>query len=109
MALDAVTRHVFPKQAAQLQKRYMRCVVRKPVTMSTKQFATQICKLNAYLPLFPASTPGGPAMACLDDDKIVHLMEYGIPRSWQREMIEHDFDLVISTIPDFANFCECKK
>jgi hypothetical protein len=106
MALDAVTRHVFPKRAAQLQKRYMRRVVCKPATMSTKQFAARIRELNAYLPLFPAATPGGPVVTSLEDDEIVDLMEYGIPRSWQRKMIEHDFDSVTSTIPDFVDFCE---
>ena len=86
-AIAAVTRYVFPKRAAQLQKRYLRRVVRKPVDMSTKQFAARINELNSYLPKFPPATIGGPPAAKLDEDEIVHLMEFGIPRSWQQKMI----------------------
>ena len=33
-------------------------------------------------------------------------MEFGIPRSWQRKMIEHDFDSVDATVTEFVDFCE---
>ncbi len=48
-ALDPVTRHMFPKRAALLPKGYMRRFIRKPVTMTTEQFAAGTSKLNNYL------------------------------------------------------------
>ena len=98
LCMDALARHVFPKRAAQLQKRYMRRFVRKPVTMSTKQFAARLQELNSYLPKFPTTAPGQAVNAKLDDDEIVDIMEFGVPRSWQKKMIEHDFDAVTASI-----------
>jgi hypothetical protein len=102
--LQAVTAHVFPKRAAQLQKRYMRRIVRKPAEMSTKMFAARIQELNNFLPLFPAINDV--IVTKLDEDEIVDVMEYGIPRSWQRKMVEHDFDSMSATVREFVDFCE---
>lgn len=104
--MDAVARHVFPKRASQLQKRYMRRFIRKPATMSTKQFAARLQELNAYLPKFPTAVPGQAAISKLEDDEIVDIMEFGVPRSWQRKMIEHDFDVMTASIHDFVDFCD---
>jgi hypothetical protein len=104
--MDALARHVFPKRALQLQKRYMRRFVRKPAEMSTRQFAARLQELNAYLAKFPTTAPGQPAPDKLDDDEIVDIMEFGVPRSWQRKMVEHDFDAMTSSIASFIDFCD---
>jgi hypothetical protein len=104
--MDALARHVFPKRASQLQKRYMRRFIRKPAGMTTKQFAARLVELNAYLPKFPTAAPGQATVAKLEDDEIVDIMEFGVPRSWQRKMIEHDFDVMTASIHDFVDFCD---
>ena len=104
--MDALARHVFPKRALQLQKRYMRRFVRKPANMSTRQFAARLQELNAYLSKFPTAAPGQPAPAKLDADEIVDIMEFGVPRSWQRKMVEHDFDAMTSSVSSFIDFCD---
>ena len=106
LCMDALARHVFPKRASQLQKRYMRRFVRKPATMSTKQFAARLQELNAYLPKFPTAIAGQAAVTKLDDDEVVDIMEFGVPKSWQRKMVEHDFDVMTASIHDFVDFCD---
>ena len=106
LCMDALARHVFPKRASQLQKRYMRRFVRKPINMTTKQFAARLQELNAYLPKFPTAHAGQAAVSKLDDDEVVDIMEFGVPRSWQRKMVEHDFDVMTASIHDFVDFCD---
>jgi hypothetical protein len=106
LCMDALARHVFPKRASQLQKRYMRRFVRKPASITTKQFAARLQELNAYLPKFPTAASGQTAVTKLDDDEVVDIMEFGVPRSWQRKMVEHDFDVMTASIHDFVDFCD---
>lgn len=106
LCLSALTRHVFPKRAAQLQKRYLRRYVRKPEDMTTKQFAARLQELNSYLPKFPTIVQDGEPVRKLEEDELVDIMENGVPRAWQRKMIEHDFDVVNASIHDFVDFCD---
>ena len=41
-ALSAVTESVFPKRAAQVQKRYLRRFLRKPYKMTTKKYVARV-------------------------------------------------------------------
>jgi hypothetical protein len=52
-AMEEVAKHVFPTQAAKLQKRYLRRFVCKPLTMNVRKFAARIQEINNYLPFFP--------------------------------------------------------
>lgn len=104
-AMEAVAKHVFPAQAAKLQKRYLRRFVRKPFTMNVRKFVARIQEINNYLPFFPPQVPGEPIQK-LDDDEVIDLMEFGVPRAWQKKMEEHDFDSTNTTIGEFLAFCE---
>lgn len=104
-AMEAVAKHVFPAQAAKLQKRYMRRFVRKPLGMTSRMFVARVQEINNYLPYFPSQAPGEPIQK-LDDDEIIDLMEFGVPRSWQKKMEEHNFDSTNTTIGEFLSFCE---
>ena len=104
-AMEAVGKHVFPAQAAKLQKRYLRRFVRKPMGMTSRMFVARVQELNNYLPHFPSQVPGEPIQK-LDDDEIIDLMEFGVPRSWQKKMEEHNFDSTNTTIGEFLAFCE---
>ena len=89
----------------QFQKHYMPHIVRKPVNMTTKRFATRISKFDDYLLQFLSATEDGKAPTKLEDNKIVNLSEFGIPTSWQTKMIKHNIDYVTSTNKNFVNFC----
>ena len=104
-AMEAVCKHVFPAQAAKLQKRYLHCFVCKPLTMNVRQFVNRVQEINNYLPFFPPQVPGEPIQK-LDDDEVIDLMEFGVPRAWQRKMEEHNFDSTNTTIGEFLLFCE---
>jgi hypothetical protein len=104
-AMEAVAKHVFPTQAAKLQKRYLRRFVRKPLTMNVRKFVARIQEVNNYLPFFPPQVLGEPIQK-LDDDEVIDLMEFGVPRAWQKKMEEHNFDSTNTTIGEFLAFCE---
>jgi len=106
LCMDALGRHVFPKRASQLQKRYMRRFIRKPADMTTKTFAARLQELNTYLPKFPTAAPGLASVNKLDDDEIVNIMEFVMPRQWQHKMMKHDFDVMTASIHDFIDFCD---
>jgi hypothetical protein len=104
--MDAVRDQIFPARAVLLQKRYMRRYLRKKRECSTKEFVARLSEMNSYLPLFPPIEDGGAAPSKLEDDEILDLLEFGVPNSWQRNMILQDFDPLRNSIKDFVSFCE---
>ena len=105
ICLDKVGNLIFPKRALQLQKRYMRRSPRKPGTMKTRTYVSRVLELNNYLPLFPKLAEGV-APTKLADDEIKDLLEFGMPRSYQRAMVLQGFDPMIHTVTEFIEFCE---
>ena len=53
LAMMAVSQDVFPKRAAQTQKRYLRRYLRKPAEMTTKKYAARVVEINSYFKYFP--------------------------------------------------------
>ena len=100
--LQAVTKHVFPQRAMAHQKRYMRRYMRKPRDMSTREFVARVTELNAYLTEFPPFEENQK----LDDQEIMDILEFGVPNSWQKNMVMQGFDPVTSTTNEFVAFCE---
>ena len=103
--LDKVGNLIFPKRALQSQKRYMRRNLRKPGTMKTCTYVARIMELNNYLPLFPRLADGVEPTK-LAEDEIKDLLEFGMPKSYQRAMALQGFDPMIHTITEFVEFCE---
>ena len=103
--LDAVAASVFPRRALLLQKRYMQQFVRKPPTMTTRDYVARISKMNSYLPLFLPVT-AGTAPEKLPDIKIIDLLEFGVPNLWQKAMILQDFDPLQKMVREVIQFCE---
>ena len=106
LCLNAVRDSVFPRRAVLRQKRYLRRFLRKPPTMTTREYVARINEINAYLPDFPPAVAGGAQPASLPDDEIVDLLEFGVPNAWQRAMIVQDFDPLQHTVQEFVQFCE---
>ena len=89
-----------------MQKRYLRRFVRKPATLKTREFVARLIEINSYLPEFPPTTTGGADPASLPDDELLDILEFGMPSSWQKQMVLQDFDPLQHTIKDFTEFCE---
>lgn len=100
--LQDVTNHIFPQRALSFQKRYMRRYLRKPKEMSTREFAARISELNQYLKQFPPFEDNQE----IDDEEIIDIIEFGIPSSWQKNMVLQGFDPMESTLADLVAFCE---
>jgi hypothetical protein len=102
LVLKDVTTHVFPQRALAYQKRYMRRYMRKPRDMSTRLFVARIAEMNAYLQEFPPFEDNQE----LDEQEIVDILEFGVPNSWQKNMVLQGFDPMIHAVTDFVEFCE---
>ena len=76
--MEAVGKHVFPAQAAKLQKRYLRRFVRKPMGMTSRMFVARVQELNNYLPHPPSHVLVGEPIQKLDDDEIIDLLEFDV-------------------------------
>jgi hypothetical protein len=100
--LRDVTTHVFPQRALARQTRYMRRHMRKPREMTTREFAARLTELNDYLNEFP---PFGQDQI-LEPDELIDILEFGVPNSWQRNMVMHGFDPMNHTPTEFVEFCE---
>jgi len=103
--LKKVTASVFPVKSLQKQKRYMRRFFKKPGIMSIKAYVERVIEINEYLPLFPDPT-STLAADKLPDDELLDLLEFSIPRAWQKQMVLQGFDPIEGTAEEFVRFCE---
>ena len=103
--LNSVTEHIFPARALRVQKRYMRRFLRKPKDMTTRQWISRVTELNNYLESFPPLR-AGTAATKLPDDEILEILEFGIPFSWQKQMLLQNFDPIDKSMQEFTNFCD---
>lgn len=101
--LSALTTHIFPVSALQIQKRYMRRLLKKPTDVPTKDHVARVMELNNYLPRFPdATTTNGK----LSEEDIMDLLEFSLPGKWVHEMKRQGFVAVKETPKKFISFCE---
>eukprot|EP00957_Ditylum_brightwellii_P170327 12965045-Ditylum_brightwellii.AAC.1 len=82
LCLDDVAEHVFPEKAGQTQKHYMRRNLWLVGEMTVKEWVARVLELNKYLKDSPAQN-GNPVQP-LDEDKIMDILEYGVPAAWRR-------------------------
>ena len=73
--------------------------------MTVRAYFSRVNEINSYLTLFPDICPDEPATS-LDNNELLDLMEFGIPASWQRELVKIGFDPTNHTIQEFQEFCE---
>ena len=105
---QAITKALAPPRAALVQKRYLRRFVRKPITMTSREYVERIREINNFLPRFPpiVRAQNNVPVTALPDDELVDLLEFGVPSSWQKQMLLQNFDPLDSTLEDFTTFCE---
>eukprot|EP00957_Ditylum_brightwellii_P178609 13605003-Ditylum_brightwellii.AAC.1 len=95
--------HVFPKKAGQTQKRYMHRNLRLVGEMTVKEWVAQESELNEYLKDFPAQNRN--KVQPLDKEKIMDILEYGVPVVWCREFTIQGFDPVDQGLKNFVELC----
>lgn len=99
----AIMRHVCPYKALAKQKRFMRRKMRKPADMPVRVYVNRLIDINnneiPHLPPFDRAQ-------VLEDDELVDIITFGLPKSWINKMDEHDFDPFASDINGILSFCE---
>ena len=98
--LKAVTDSVLPARAVIVQKRYLRRAVRKPRSWKTRDWIARVHEINNRVPHMD------PNAEKLPDDEIKEIAEFGIPNSFQNEMIRQQFDPIDRSVQEFILFCE---
>ena len=60
--------------------------------------------MNNFLRKFPL--PNGKVAMVLSKDEILDLLKFGVPNSWQKQFLMHQFDLQAHKVVEFIKFCE---
>eukprot|EP00957_Ditylum_brightwellii_P191459 14576894-Ditylum_brightwellii.AAC.2 len=71
--------------------------------MTVKEWVAWVLELNEYLKDFPAQNRS--KIQPLNEDKIMDILEYGVPVSWRREFTIQGFDQVDQGLKYFVEFC----
>eukprot|EP00957_Ditylum_brightwellii_P129124 9849337-Ditylum_brightwellii.AAC.1 len=102
LCLDDVAEHAFPKKARQTQKHYMRRNLQLVGGMTVKEWVAQVSELNGHLNNFPVTN--GNHIQPLDNNKLLDILEYGVPASWHRKFSVQGFDPVDQGLQKFVEF-----
>eukprot|EP00957_Ditylum_brightwellii_P015298 1152513-Ditylum_brightwellii.AAC.1 len=70
-----------------------------------KEWVVQVMELNGYLKNFPEHNRN--QTQPLNADKLLGILEYGVPARWHREFTVQGFDLVDQGLQKFVEFCTC--
>ena len=79
IALKAVTNDVFPHRALVNQVNWMKRRMRKPATMSVRQFVASVTQMNGHLIYFPGATHAD----LFPPKKLLELLEFSLPDAWR--------------------------
>jgi len=94
--LNEVVKNLLPNKTFQRVKLHLRREARKPLDMSVKQYIMHVYHMKteeiARCPLACSHTQ------CLTPDKIIAILLFGTPKSWQREMDRQEFDPRAKTV-----------
>ena len=79
IALKAVSHEVFPHRALVNQLAWMKRRMRKPATMSVRQFVASVTQMNGKLIRFPGATDGD----LFEPSQLLELLEFSLPDAWR--------------------------
>ena len=94
--------HLFPPKALQHQKWYLRNELHKPRDTKIRYFICRIDKIVKYLKKF---SPFGVGQR-LPDDNIHEMVEFSLPKEWQKELIIQGFDSATQGLMELVEFCK---
>jgi hypothetical protein len=101
--MQALSTHVFPKNALTIQRQWFHRYLHKRVENSMREFVARINEINAMMEEFP---PGFKKSQMINDSEMKDLLEFAIPISWRVKMAEHAFRPIEHSVPDIVEFCE---
>ena len=104
--LKAVMSDVFPPKSLLNQKPFMRCFLRKSADMLAKDYIAQVCTKSIATWRF-SPTKAGRQATKLPTDKLLGILEFGVPLKLHRSIHLHRFKPQGGSIKDFENFCKC--
>ena len=101
-AIEKIKKHFLPPRCYLRMRRGLRRdpSVNKPMGSTTRKWAARVQEYNSLLLEIPGSR------GKLDDDELIEIIEFGLPRSWRNKFIEHNFDASQKTIIELVEFCE---
>ncbi len=99
IAMDNVTKSVFPHRALEIQKLWMQRGMKKPFDLSTRKTAAAITRINNALPMFP----GGSETSKFSNQDLVGLLEWALPQPWRTKF---DLDGYVPTLHPKAKLIE---
>jgi hypothetical protein len=81
----------------------MRRFMRKLNDMKIRDYVDHLLEINGYLKYFPTNT--GERATVLPNDEIMDILTYGIPNTWQKKIVELNFDMQAHTLNEFVELC----
>eukprot|EP00957_Ditylum_brightwellii_P207531 15353401-Ditylum_brightwellii.AAC.1 len=83
--------HVFPKKDGQIQKHHMQRNLRLVGGVTIERMGSPSVRVEQPL----------------DDNRLLDILEYGVPASWHREFTVQEFDPVDQGLRKYVEFCTC--
>ena len=102
LVMKGFINNFFLSKALQRQKRYLQRGLYNPCYKNIRDFIFRIDKIVEYLEKFP---PFG-VVQCLFYDQILELVEFPIPREWQKELIIQRLDYATQGLTELVKLCE---
>ena len=100
--IKAVTKHVFPRNALAIQKRWMRRWMCKPRSLTVRQYVARVMEIVSKFKYFP----GYKAEMAMTNDEIADVIANSVPSFWERMMVLQGFDILDKSIDELTDFLE---
>ena len=101
-SMMAVTEHVFPRNALARQKRWMRRYMKKPISLTVRQYTARVMEIVSKFHRYPGYKPAHE----VPEDEVTDMIVSGCPHSWEKAMILQGFDVVSQPIDKLVEFLE---
>ena len=102
LVMEDLITDLFPPNALQRQKRYLQRGAYKTRKTKIWEFIFRVEKMVDYLKKFPPFWIGQGLL----DDEILQLVEFLLPREWQKEFIIKGFDSATQSLTELVELCE---
>ena len=99
LCVQAVTEHVFPKDALRRQRFYLRRNVHLTRNFTISEFFARFVEINEYLTQFP---PFDGEEHKLSEEEIIEILYTIIPKAWKSKLMDHGFDPVEHSLTEFS-------
>jgi len=100
--INDVAKHVFPEGALKRQKRYMVRYMRKPRDTKVRDMTARVVEMNQDLKFYPPFD----ASKRLDDSELADIIEFGLPREWQKILLVQGFDIMDHSLDELTDIAE---